>query len=141
MRNTEIFIALMLQDLKRHKGGRLSAWSKGVNEYADEIADEIAERIQGGYISPDDMDTLENRERAMLNGAPNWHEYSWGGSSLICDRDIAKRLCNPSDLKKTANGSRRPNSREEWLDVQARALYQASLQVASALAYAYDQMA
>lgn len=141
MRNTGLFIALMLQDLKRHKGGRLPAWCKGVNEYADEIADKVAELIQDGYISPDDMGTRENRERAMLNGAPNWHEYSWGGSALIYNGDIAKRLCNPSDLKKTANGARRPNSREEWLDVQARALYQASLQVASAMAYAYIQTA
>lgn len=51
--------------------------------------------------------------------------YNWGGSSLIYDADIAGRLCCPSELKKTRNGERRPNSREEWLDVQARALYQA----------------
>lgn len=29
----------------------------------------------------------------------------------------------------TRNGDRRPNSREEWLDVQARALYQAGARV------------
>lgn len=30
------------------------------------------------------------------------------------------------ELKKTREGERRPNSREEWLDVQARALTQAA---------------
>ena len=48
---------------------------------------------------------------------------------MIYDGDIAERLCCPSELKKTRNGERRPNSREEWLDVQARALRQASYMV------------
>lgn len=77
----------------------------------------------------------------MLNGADSWIQYSWGGCSLIYDGDIAERLCSPSELKKTRNGERKPNGNEEWLDTQARALYQASLQVASALKYAYDRMA
>ena len=68
----------------------------------------------------------------MLNGAQDWEQYSWGGSALIYDGDIAERLCCPSELKKTRNGERRPNSREEWLDVQARALYQASSRVVNA---------
>ena len=46
-------------------------------------------------------------------------------ASIIYDSDIAERLCTPSELKKTRNGERKPNSREEWLDVQARALRQA----------------
>ena len=61
----------------------------------------------------------------MLNGARDWNAYSWGGSALIYDGDIAERLCTPSELKRTRHGERRPNSREEWLDTQARALYQA----------------
>lgn len=141
MKKTERFIALMMQDLKRHKVGRLPAWCRGVNDYAAEIAEEIAENMRRGYISPDDLCNPKMRERAMLNGAANWSEYSWGGCSLIYDGDIAKRLCSPSDLKKTGNGTRRPNRMEEWLDVQARALYQASLQVASALKYAYEETA
>nr|DAP26633.1 MAG TPA: hypothetical protein [Bacteriophage sp.] len=68
----------------------------------------------------------------MLNGAQDWEQYSWGGSALIYDYDIAERLCCPSELKKTRNGERRPNSREEWLDVQARALYQAASRVVNA---------
>ena len=49
------------------------------------------------------------------------------------DGDIAAALCTPSELKKTRNGERRPNSREEWLDVQARALHQAFLRMYSAI--------
>jgi hypothetical protein len=65
----------------------------------------------------------------LLNGASNWDQYSWGGCSLICDRDIAIRLCTPSELKKTRNGERRPNDREMWLDTQTRALRQAWFQI------------
>ena len=65
-------------------------------------------------------------EEWLLNGASTWGEYSWGGSALIYNGDVAKRLCNPSELKRTHNGERRPNSREEWLDTQARALAQAA---------------
>lgn len=92
-----------------------SAWDKGVNIYAYELV-EFIETI------PTDIKEVET---VLLNGAKDWSQYSWGGCSLIYDSDIAERLCTPSELKKTKNGERRPNSREEWLDVQARALWQA----------------
>lgn len=44
---------------------------------------------------------------------------------ILDDYDIAKRLCNPTELKRTDNGRLDPNKREQWLDTQARALYQA----------------
>lgn len=62
----------------------------------------------------------------LKNGADGWEAYSWGGSALIYNSDIAERLCTPSELKKTRNGERRPNRDEEWLDTQARALFQAA---------------
>ena len=52
-------------------------------------------------------------------------QYSYGGSALISDVDICRRLCSPSEIKKTKNGKRRPNKQENWMDIQARALYQA----------------
>jgi hypothetical protein len=100
-----------------------SAWSRGVNAYALELLEELRERA--AYEGRDPKSGKECREW-MLNGAQNWNEYTWGGSALIYNGDIAERLCTPSELKKTRNGERRPNSREEWLDVQARALYQAA---------------
>ena len=100
-----------------------SAWNKGVTVYALELLEVYAERAE--YEGRDAEDRKEFREW-IKNGADGWEAYSWGGSSLIYNEDIAERLCCPSELKKTRNGERRPNSREEWLDVQARALYQAS---------------
>ena len=91
-----------------------SAWDKGVKDYALELLEELEE-----------VPTLEELEENLLNGADNWKMYSWGGCSLIYDEDIAQRLCTPSELKKTRNGQRKPNKNEEWLDTQARALFQA----------------
>lgn len=103
-----------------------SAWSRGVTMYALELLEELKEGVNGGYISADDLKSPALFSRALLNGASNWSMYSWGGCSLIYNGDIAERLCCPSELKKTRYGERRPNSREEWLDVQARALRQAA---------------
>lgn len=99
-----------------------SAWGRGVNAYALELVEELRERA--AYEGRNPEPGKECREW-MLNGAQDWNQYSWGGSSLIYDGDIAERLCTPSELKKTRHGERRPNCREEWLDTQARALYQA----------------
>lgn len=104
-----------------------SAWGRGVNAYALELLEELRERA--AYEGRNPEPGKECREW-MLNGAQDWAQYSWGGSSLIYDSDIAERLCTPSELKKTRNGERRPNSREEWLDTQARALNQACNRVA-----------
>lgn len=104
-----------------------SAWDKGVNAYALELVEELKERAE--YEGRNPESEKECREW-MLNGAQNWGQYSWGGSALIYNSDIAERLCCPSELKKTRNGERRPNSREEWLDTQARALFQACNRVA-----------
>ena len=99
-----------------------SAWDKGVTVYALELVEELMERAE--YEGRNPEPGKECREW-MLNGAQDWNQYSWGGSSLIYDGDIAERLCTPSELKKTRHGERRPNRREEWLDTQARALCQA----------------
>lgn len=109
-----------------------SAWKRGVKLYAFELLDDLEWAIADGYFTADDMAAPKLAKRALLNGASSWSEYSWGGSALIYDGDIAERLCCPSELKKTRNGERRPNSREEWLDVQARALFQAANIICSA---------
>ena len=106
-----------------------SAWNKGVTLYAMELVENLEERAAHEGRNPEPG--KECREW-MLNGAQSWNEYSWGGCSLIYNEDIAERLCTPSELKKTRNGERRPNSREEWLDTQARALFQAARRVSIA---------
>lgn len=93
---------------------RRSAWTKGVELYADEFREFLEEN------------NLEATTENLLNGARDWKEYSYGGCSLIYDYEIAERLCSPSELKKCRDGERQPNRSETWLDVQARALYQAA---------------
>ena len=95
-----------------------SAWGRGVKLYALELIEEMP-GDQEFHGSP--ADKIE-----LLNGAQDWKEYSEGGCSLIYDPDIAKRLCNPTEYKRTKQGENQPNARENWLDVQARALYQAA---------------
>ena len=103
-----------------------SAWRRGVKLYALELLDSIREGIEGGYIYDDDLRAPYMLERAMLNGASSWCEYSWGGCALIYNGQIAERLCTPYELKRTKYGERRPNCREDWHDVQTRALHQAA---------------
>lgn len=100
-----------------------SAWSKGVTMYALELLEKYQERA--AYEGREAADQAEFKAW-LLNGADSWESYSYGGSSLIYNGDIAERLCCPSEYKRTREGERKPNSREEWLDVQARALYQAA---------------
>ena len=92
-----------------------SAWDKGVTAYSIELIENFDELSAN----------TKEIEKTLLNGADSWEQYSWGGCSLIYNGDIAERLCSPSEFKKCREGERRPNSREEWLDTQARALFQA----------------
>lgn len=97
-----------------------SYWAKGVKAYAIDIVESIEykKEVFPRFIESD-----------LLNGASDWNQYSEGGCSLIYDKDIAERLCTPSKLKKLtrSDGSLkdRPNSRENWIQCQARALFQA----------------
>lgn len=82
-----------------------SAWKKGVVAYAEELLENGSDR---------------------LNGAKDWKHYSYSGCALCYDVDIAARLSNATELKRTNGGLKAPNAKETWLDVQARALYQAN---------------
>lgn len=106
-----------------------SAWDKGATLYALELLEQIQERAR--YECHDPINPEEFKAYA-LNGAENWNEYSKGGNALIYDEDIAARLCSPSKLKRCKGGELPPNSRENWIDVQATALYQAFRKAESA---------
>lgn len=137
MNYTTVF-AKAMQTLEQRKDR--SAWGRGVNGYAVDMLRQIDEYFKGGYISADDLATWATAEAAALNGARDWSEYSWGGSALVYDGDIAAALCTPTELKKTSNGERRPNSREAWLDVQARALHQAFRRMYAAIRAARQEV-
>lgn len=115
-----------------------SAWARGVKAYAVELCSSlrgaVAYAAETGTPSPrTDRETVR---AALLNGARDWSEYSWGGCALIYDGDIAARVCTPSELRRTHGGRRDPNPRETWLDVQARALCQAGAAVLTAYSQA-----
>lgn len=99
-----------------------SAWSGGVKAYALDLLD-WCERCNIEELEADTM------EEVLLNGAKDWKQYSYGGNALIYNEDIAETLCNKSELKRAyyKNGQikEKANARETWLDVQARALFQA----------------
>ena len=104
------------KELQQHELHARSAWERGVIGYA--------------YMLLDNCDGVEdfestNLKEVLLNGARGWIQYSYGGNACIYDSDIAERLCTPSELKRRDYGRLKPNSREEWLDVQTRALCQA----------------
>lgn len=92
------------------------AWNVGVKTYALELLT---------YADIAEFASIDELKAACLNGAENWVQYSCGGCALIYDGDIAERLCSPSELKRVKHGGKQPNARETWLDVQARALWQA----------------
>lgn len=104
-----------------------SAWVRGVKAYALELLENLDELTDNQLADPAAV------RAALLKGAQDWQEYSDGGCSLIYNGDIAARVCTPSELKRTRNGERYPNSREIWLDVQARALSQAARLVCEAV--------
>ena len=106
--------------LKIQNQKHASAWSKGVSKYALELVEMLE---QEGW---------ETKEKNMLNGASNWRQFSYGGSALIYNEEIAERLCSPSEFKKKKGGNLPPNKCEQWLDIQARALLQAARLVISA---------
>lgn len=134
-------IAEASEAIKNNKSANRSAWGRGVTVYALELLEKLAEGIRDGWLSLDDLDSVKGRKRAMLNGASDWSDYSWGGCSLIYNSDIAERLCTPSELKRTRGGEWRPNASEEWLDTQARALFQASNRASRALSEALKSRA
>ena len=104
----------VLEKLQARKA--TSAWQRGVKDYAIDLLD----NIEG-----DEMPPVNEIKNVLLNGASDWYQYSWGGCALIYDRDICNTLCSPSEIKRKREGELPPNNREEWLDVQARALAQA----------------
>ena len=105
-----------------------SAWSRAVHAYAVELV----ESLDGS----EDLSNENLLNKALLNGADDWQQYSEGGCALIYDADIAERLCSPSELKRCKGGERQPNARENWIDCQARALGQAAALVRRALGQA-----
>ena len=134
MENTEkepekISVKEVQDYIENQKPKSRSRWSQAVKEDAIGLLDNFIEwHGKDASFSKDNV-------KDLLNGAKDWKQYSYGGSGLIYDTDIARHYCTESELKKVGfidygNGFysdiKAPNSNESWLDVQSRALYQAS---------------
>lgn len=137
-----IILTAVLTAIQEQKPAR-SKWERAVMEDAEEMLLEAIDNLRDNpEEAPRDLTELTAE---LLNVSTNtlkyWggddghngirniyqcaHESSWGGSHLCYDCDIARHYCTPSELRRTRDGQRRPNARDEWLDVQARAIYQA----------------
>lgn len=104
-------IETILEGMKVRKG-----WQQGVLEYAYIILSPFEDNEE---FFPKGL------KKKLLNGAESWKEYSYGGCALIYDYDIAEALCTEKGLERCKHGEKNPNSKESWLDVQARALWAA----------------
>lgn len=135
-------LTAVLTAIQEQKPAR-SRWDRAVMEDAEEMISEAIDNLRDNpEEAPQDLTQLtakllnvgistlkmwggddgHNGIRSLYQCA---HESSWGGSHLCYNSDIARHYCTPSELRRTRDGERRPNAREEWLDVQARAIYQA----------------
>ena len=96
-----------------------SAWSRGVRSYALDIIDDITEFVKFNLSNGYELPLIS--EECALNGANDWWSYASGGcgAALIWSDEIAKRLCNPSELRIY---QKRGGDTIEW---QGRALFQA----------------
>lgn len=132
------FISWLLEKAPQRKN--VSAWNKGVKNYAIYLIDDLSADY---CLIFDNQAELEEQlkffKKLLLNGAENWRQYSYCGNAYIYDGDIAVALCSPSEYRKTKGGEKKPNNRETWLDVQARALFQAEILIKSTIRDFADQ--
>lgn len=134
--NKEITVNDVQNYIKNLKTKHSSRWLEAVREDAIDLLD--------NYIEWHGENSSFKKEniKELLNGAENWNQYSYGGLAFVDDSRIAAHYCTPSELKKfsylddgagfTSIG-RQPNSKETWLDIQAKALCQAEMLIAGSL--------
>lgn len=111
-----------------------SAWSKGVQAYALEMLESFEEWSE--WAEKSGKPALDIDERTALNGASDWSAWAYGGCGLVYNCAIAERLCTPSEMRKLqykTGAMRQPAPCTNWLDVEARAAWQAWRMIAEAV--------
>ena len=93
-----------------------SDWSRGVASLIRDYAEEVLSEHDGEELNAQEFYKIWNC------GADTLRDAVYGGSYDVWNYDIAKRLCTPSALKKSNEGMRRPNRREEWIDIEYSAI-------------------
>lgn len=114
-----IDVKRLVEEAEKLSRTERSCWNHGVASLIRDYAKEVLQEHDGEIISARDFYKLWNCGNEALKDAV------YGGYFDIWNYDIAKRLCTPSELKKSNEGMRRPNKCEEWIDVEVRAVYQA----------------
>jgi len=117
MKLAEILIRLQ----EAEESVKRSAWNRGVVKTAIEMVGGQIEYLGSDFEVECDRKSFEKQ---FLNGAANWAEYSESGSALIYDEDIVERYSPASFINKWKGKDTAPSG-ETWLQVQARALWQA----------------
>ena len=114
----------LLQRLINEQSKARSQWRYAVTDYALEI---LMNNTDEEINSVDDVLNYARAPHESLYDVAQMQSH--GGCFEIYDDDIALRVCTPSEIKRCTrkDGSFRDmaNSRESWLDVQGRAVFQA----------------
>ena len=103
-----------------------SAYKRGVQKYVVELLNNLEEMARIYKRLPKDEYELESW---LLKGARNWENYSYRGYSLKSSRQIAERLCTPSEFRKKDGGRLAPSRYKTWFVEQAEALCYAYLRI------------
>lgn len=98
------------------------AWESGVRKYIKEILAKAIE-LSGGKIST--IKSVQDFRKFLLCNMRDARQYSKSGLSLTASDDIELRLCTLSELQKCIKGYGEPSSKEDWFEVQTRAIQQA----------------
>ena len=101
-----------------------SKWERAVRDYALEMISQCEEKNITSY-----KELINHADAKNMDDYAIAKDLSEGGCFEICNADIAKRLCTPSELKRCTrkDGTIRDLPHETWIDVQTRAVYQAIL--------------
>lgn len=114
-----IDVKRLVAEAEKMSKSERSYWSRGVASLIRDYAEEVLQEHDGEIVSARDFYKLWNC------GADSLREAVYGGCFDVWNYDIEKRLCTPSELKKSNEGTRRPNKNKNWFDVEIEAMYQA----------------
>lgn len=119
MSKVVIDVKRLVEEAEKMSKSERTYWNRGVASLIRDYAEKVLKEHDG--------ETVSNKELFNLwsCGAEALRNAVYDGCFDIWNYDIAKRLCTPSELKKSNEGMRSPNRCETWLDVEYRAVYQA----------------
>ena len=108
----------------------LEEWKKHTSTKLDKaILDDAIDLLDNLKETSYQINTMKDVRKALLNGAQNWDQYSYGGCALIYDGDIADHYLS-EDKKKDFKFKRGPEkgcwNGIKLLDFQATCLREAN---------------